>query len=192
VTVTNLGRVLVAALLVLTAMVPAAALAQEASDEPLSDVPSTYEPALRAAAEGLGLSYDELTAASEEELQSVLCAKFDELSTEDIVAQARAALAEASDGALAGLSDDERTQLEANLPTIIGQVESEYCAAGGSSSGDARAEERTTGDIPVPNRVDTGGGGAGGAGAVPMAFGLLFATLFGLVGIGVTGRRSAT
>jgi hypothetical protein len=203
----NLGRMLVLALLVLTVVLPTAAVAGERDDAPLSDVPSEYVPALRAAAEGLGLSYDELTSASEDELQALLCDKLDQTSTDEIVAQARAALDEAPEEELAQLSDAEREQLMEDLPAIIGQVESRYCdddagTSGDDTSGDDVDDTDDTdagtsdddasldGDIPVPTRVDTGGGGAGGAGTVPVAFGALFAALFGLVGVGVTNRRS--
>lgn len=196
---------LAAALLVLTVLLPTVAAAQESDDAPLSDVPSQYVPALRAAAQGLGLSYDELTSASEDELQELLCSKLDETPTDEIVAEARKALDEAPDDELAELSDAERRQLEANLPVIIAQIESQYCdaattsgddaatsgdeTAGGDTSTDDASED---GDIPVPTRIDTGGGGTGGTGMVPVAFGTLFAALFGLVGVGVTGRRSTT
>lgn len=213
----NLGRMLVAALLVLTVVLPTAAMATGPDDAPLSDVPSEYVPALRAAADGLGLSYDELTAASKDELQTLLCDTLEETSTDEIVAQARAALDEAPEEELAELTDAERKQLIANLPAIIGQIESQYCDgdggtsdddsddvdvdthddAGSSADDDTSADDDSSsdassdGDIPVPTRVDTGGGGAGDAGSIPAAFGALFATLFGLVGVGVTRKRAA-
>ena len=205
-TLQNLGRMLVAALLLAVIVLPTAAMAGEPEDAPLSDVPGAYEPALRAAAEGLGLSYDELTSASEDELQTLLCDKLDETPTDQIVAEARAALDEAPEEELAELSDAERAQLIANLPAIIAQVESQYCQDGGedtATGGDEAGDDETdagagasgddtasASDIPVPTRVDTGGGGAGDAGMVPVAFGALFAALFGLVGVGVTLRRS--
>lgn len=193
----NLGRMLAAALLVLVIVLPTAAVAQESGDAPLSDVPQQYEPALRAAADGLGLSYDELTSASEEELQTMLCGELADTPTDQIVAQARTALEEAPADELAELSDAERQQLIANLPAIIAQVESQYCDDA-ATSGDAEDDAAASGDdassddgeIPVPTRVDTGGGGAGGAGTVPAAFGALFAALFGLVGVGVTRRST--
>ena len=205
-TLQNLGRMLVAALLVLMVVLPTAAVGGEPSDAPLSDVPGEYVPALRAAADGLGLSYDELTSASEDELQALLCDKLDETSTDEIVAQARAALDKAPEEELAQFSDAEREHLTKNLPSLIGQVESRYCdgdagTSGDDTSGDGVDETNDTnagtsddggssdGDIPVPTRVDTGGGGAGGVGTVPVAFGALFAALFGLVGVGVTTRR---
>lgn len=209
-TLRNLGRMLVAGLLVLMVALPTSASASGPDDAPLSDVPSAYVPALRAAAEGLGLSYDELTSASEDELRTLLCDKLDEMPTDAVVAQARAALREAPEAELAELSDAERRALIADLPAILAQVESRYCdgdgdattGGDGSDGGDAAAgddgatgdagasgEATSGGDIPVPTRVDTGGGGAGGAGPVPAAFGALFAALFGLVGLGVTGRR---
>lgn len=49
----------------------------------------------------------------------------------------------------------------------------------------------TVDDIPVPNRVDTGGGGAGDGQQLPAAFGALFATLFGALGVAATARRRA-
>jgi len=183
-TLQNLGRMLVAALLLLAVVLPTAAVAGEPDESPLSEVPGAYEPALRAAAEGLGLSYDELMSASEDELQAMLCDELDATPTDEIVAQARAALDEAPE--LAELGDAEREQLIEDLPTIIAQVESRYCDDGATTGDDEAASD---GDIPVPTRVDTGGGGAGGAGVVPVAFGALFAALFGLVGVGVTARR---
>jgi hypothetical protein len=192
---------LVAALLLVVIVLPTAAMAGEPEDAPLSDVPGAYEPALRAAAEGLGLSYDELTSASEDELQTLLCDTLDGTSTDQIVAQAKAAMDEAPEEELAELSDAERAQLIANLPAIIAQVESQYCDDDAAAGGDEADDDETDadagasgddaasdGDIPVPTRVDTGGGGTGDAGMVPVAFGALFATLFGLVGVGVTVR----
>ena len=214
-TLQNLGRMLVAALMVLTVVLPTAAAAGEPEKRPLSDVPSEYAPALRAVAEGLGLSYDELTSASKDELQTLLCDTLDETSTDEIVARARAALDDAPDEELAKLGDAEREQLMAKLPAIIERVASRYCddddakkddadddAKKDDADDDAKKDDAdddtrkddgddvASGDIPVPTRVDTGGGGAGGAGMVPAAFGALFAALFGLVGVGVTGRRS--
>lgn len=191
---------LAAALLVLVIVLPTAAVAQESGEAPLSDVPKQYEPALRAAADGLGLSYDELTSASEEELQTMLCGELADTPTDQIVAQARTALKEAPADELAELSDAERKQLIANLPAIIAQVESQYCDDDAATSGDVEDDDATAsgddasseddGEIPVPTRIDTGGGGAGGAGMVPAAFGALFAALFGLVGVGVTRRST--
>ena len=210
-TLQNLGRMLVAALMVLTVVLPTAAAAGEPEKRPLSDVPSEYAPALRAVAEGLGLSYDELTSASKDELQTLLCDTLDETSTDEIVARARAALDDAPDEELAKLGDAEREQLMAKLPAIIERVASRYCDDDDAKKDDAKKDDAdddakkddgdddakkddgddvASGDIPVPTRVDTGGGGAGGAGMVPAAFGALFAALFGLVGVGVTGRRS--
>jgi len=192
-TLQNLGRMLVAALLLLAVVLPTAAVAGEPDESPLSEVPGAYEPALRAAAEGLGLSYDELMSASEDELQAMLCDELDATPTDEIVAQARVALDEAPE--LAELGDAEREQLIEDLPAIIAQVESQYCDDGATTGDDeadgaAGADDAASdGDIPVPTRVDTGGGGAGGAGVVPVAFGALFAALFGLVGVGVTARR---
>jgi hypothetical protein len=82
------------------------------------------------------------------------------------------------------LSDAERAQLDENLPAIVEQIESEFCAAGDAP--------RKVGDVPVPERVNTGGGGADDDRTLPLAFGGLFAALFGAVGITVTGRRSGT
>jgi hypothetical protein len=192
----NLGRTLVAALLALTVLVPTAAVAGEAGDPPLSDVPSEYVPALRAAADGLGLSYDELTSASEDELKTLLCDELDTMSTQEVVAQARAALEKAPEEEV---GDAEREQLMANLPMIIEQVASEYCDGDDVKGDDVTDEDITSDvdddvtsddDVPVPTHVDTGGGGAGGAGMVPAAFGALFAGLFGLVGVGITRRST--
>ncbi|HEX6255747.1 MAG TPA: hypothetical protein VFZ70_08035 [Euzebyales bacterium] len=175
------GRTLIVATLLVALLVPTAALAQDAGT-PLSQVPDEYEPALRLVADELGVSYDDLATASAGELQGALCTQLDATSTDELVADTRTALAQVPDSQLQALSDAERARLDENLPGIIARIETEYCAGAGEAP-------RKVGDVPVPERVDTGGGGTGDDAALPLAFGALFATLFGAVGITLTGRR---
>jgi hypothetical protein len=233
-TLQKLGRMLVAALLVLTVVLPTAAAAGESEK---TNVPSEYAAALRVVAEGLGVSYEELTSASKHELQTLLCDKLDKMSTDEIVAKAREALDEVPEEEL---GDAEREQLMEKLPAIVERLGSRYCDGydrrkdrddrrkdrgddrrddddakkdedakdddaekdevddvkdddvkdDDVKDDDVKDDDVKDDDIPVPTRVDTGGGGAGGTGMVPAAFGALFAALFGLVGVGITGRRS--
>ena len=229
----RLGRTLAAAAVALTIAVPGTAAAQPPSGGPLTGLPDEFQPAARAVAEELGLSYDELTTASDDELEATLCAEVDGASPEQIAARADDALQADNVGHLTAA---ERERLQSRLPDVISELESRYCAtaatttadgdgdsrdgdadgsagddeggtdddadqttddADGSTDGDDdRADDAgagTTNDdgIPLPTRVDTGAGGTTGTGnAAPMAFGALFATLFGMVGIGLTRRRA--
>lgn len=236
----RLGRTFAVALL-LMALMPGMALAGESDDHPLASLPSEYAPALEAAAAQLGVSSEQLTSASGEELESLLCSKLDQSSVNQFAARATAALNDASLKDVENLSAAQHAQLEARLPSLIRELEAKYCttAAGGdgvrtdvaagsgadasgsagSASGDAGsggsaaaasgsggsgsaasgsadsasggAAAGTTSDsgIPVPNRVDTGGGGAADGQLLPLAFGGLFAALFGLFGVGVMRRQ---
>lgn len=197
----RLGRLIAVALL-LTALIPGVAFAGESDDNPLAGLPSQYEPAVDAAAAQLGVSAEELTSASRDELESLLCSKLDESSAEEIAAGAKEALANAPEEDLKKLSADQRAQLEARLPSLIKELEAEYCttsntvdddddAAADGSGSDSDATTSESG-IPVPNRVDTGGGGAADAPLVPLVFGGLFAGLFGLFGVGLTRRQTNT
>ncbi|CAN5912727.1 hypothetical protein BH23ACT10_BH23ACT10_09230 [soil metagenome] len=199
----RLGRLIAVALL-LTALIPGVAFAGESDDNPLAGLPDQYEPAVDAAASQLGVSAEELTSASRDELESLLCSKLDESSVEEIAAGAKEALADAPDKDLEKLSADQRAQLEARLPSMIRELEAEYCAtsntvdddddaaADGSSDSDSDSDATSESGIPVPNRVDTGGGGAADGPLVPLAFGALFAGLFGLFGVGVTRRQTTS
>lgn len=178
-TLNRLGRMLAAVLLVMAVAVPGVAAADESDDAPLSELPSEYEPALDAAADQLGVAPEELKSASREELTALLCDKLDETSPDELAAEVSEALDEAPEE----LSEEQRAELERRLPALISQLETEYCA---SDEGDDADE------IPVPSRIDTGGGGAATGAAMPLAFGALFAALFGLFGVGAVGRRRET
>lgn len=229
----RLGRVLAAAALVLTIVLPGAAAAQEPAERPLADIPEELVPGMRAVAEQFGLSYEQLRNASEAQLEAVLCAEADDASPQQIATRASAAL----DDSGSDLSDAERQRLQKRLPGIIADLETEYCAtgaatddrdegstgatgddhngrtgegdgatndasepAGGDDDGSSDDEAAQTGNgsaatnsdgIPLPTRVDTGAGGAtGGDNAAPIAFGALFASLFGMVGVGLTRRQT--
>jgi hypothetical protein len=181
-TLRDQGRAFIVVALLVALLLPTAALAQDAG-APLSQVPDEYEPVLRIVADELGLAYDELAAASPDEFRGALCAEFDATSTDQLVADTRAALSQVPDGQLAALSEAERAQLDENLPTIIARIETDYCAPAADAA-------RKVGGVPVPEHVETGGGGTGDDGALPLAFAALFATLFGAVGITLTGRRT--
>jgi hypothetical protein len=181
-TLRDRSRLCIVAALLVALLLPTAALAQDA-DAPLSQVPDEYVPALRLVAGELGLSYDELATASADELRSALCTQLDATSDEQLVAETRAALADVPDSQLQALSDAERVQLDENLPRIITGIRTDYCAPAADAA-------KKVGDVPVPQRVETGGGGAGDADrALPLVFGALFGALFGAVGITLTGRR---
>lgn len=203
----RLGRLLAVALL-LTALIPGLALAAESDDHPLAGLPKEYKPVVAAAASQLGVSADELESASDSELESLLCSKLKESSVEEIAAGAKKALADAPKKDLKHLSDAQRSQLEARLPGLIRELEAKYCTTatttsdttdsddeGGATHSDSDEASGSTGSttsesgIPVPNRVDTGGGGAADGVTVPVAFGALFASLFGLFGVGVMRRQ---
>lgn len=185
---------LAVALLALTVAVPSVAAAEESDDAPLSEVPAKYQAVIEVAAQELGVSASELQSASRQELQDLLCSKLDSTPTDELVADVKQALEEAPPAALADTSDAELAQLEAQLPTIIAQIEDQYCdgadeeAGADEAAGGAGTDESDSG-IPTPSRIDTGGGGAAAAGGAPFAFGGLFAALFGLFGIGLMGRR---
>jgi hypothetical protein len=187
---------LVAASLVLMVFAPGSAVAGESDDSPLSKVPEQYQPMVDVAAEELGVSSEDLESASPGDLRSLVCAELESRSTSQLVADVQAALEASPPKEYQDLSEAEREQLEQQLPTLIGQIEGEYCetsAAGSSDDSDADdgsdAGDDRDGEIPVPTRVDTGGGGAAAAGGAPVLFGVLFAALFGLFGVGVTARR---
>ncbi|MBW3604823.1 MAG: hypothetical protein KY460_07930 [Actinobacteria bacterium] len=201
----RLGRMLAVTLL-LTALMSGVALAGESDDHPLADLPKEYAPALDAAASQLGVSSADLTSASRDELESLLCSKLEKSSAEEIAAGAKQALADAPEEQLKDLSEAQRAQLEARLPSIIAELESEYCATSataddhgdsdsdddGSSAGSDSGTTTSESGIPVPTRVDTGGGGAADGLLVPAAFGGLFAALFGLFGVGMMRRQHDT
>ena len=176
---------LVAASLVLMVFAPGVAAAGESDDSPLSKVPEQYQPMVDVAAEELGVSSEELRSASRDELQSLVCDQLESRSTQQLVADVQAALASSPPKEYRELSDAEREQLAEQLPTIIGQLEGEYCETSTAESTDDSDDD----EIPTPSRVDTGGGGAAEAGGAPVLFGALFAALFGLFGVGVTARR---
>lgn len=70
---------------------------------------------------------------------------------------------------------------------------SEGSGSEGSGSASSGSGATTTDSgIPVPNRVDTGGGGAADGALVPLVFGGLFASLFGLFGVGLVRRQHHT
>lgn len=183
--VDRLGRVLVAASLVLMVSAPGVAAAGESDDSPLSKVPEQYQPMVEVAAEELGVSPEELRSASRDELQSLVCSELESRSTSQLVADVEAALESSPPKEYQELSEAERGQLVEQLPAIIGQLEGEYCETGAAGSSDDSGDD----EIPVPTRVDTGGGGAAAAGGAPAVFGAVFAALFGLFGVGVTARR---
>lgn len=208
-TLIRLGRMLAVALL-LTALMSGVALAGESDDHPLADLPKEYAPALDAAASQLGLTSADLTSASRDELESLLCSKLETSSTDEIAAAAKQALADAPEEQLKDLSDAQRAQLEARLPSIIAELEAEYCTTSataddddgdsdgaddgdhdddGSSAGSDSGTTTSESGIPAPTRVDTGGGGAADGLLVPAVFGGLFAALFGLFGVGVMRRQ---
>lgn len=168
---------------------PGVAAAGESDDSPLSKVPEQYQPIVDVAAEELGVSADELRSASRDELQSLVCAELESRSTSDLVADVEAALEASPPKEYRELSDAQREQLVQQLPTLIGQLEGEYCE---TSASDDAADADADDDIPVPTRVDTGGGGAATAAGAPALFGAVFAALFGLFGVGVTARRRDT
>jgi hypothetical protein len=164
---------LAAALLVLAVAVPGVAAAEEkASEKPLSDVPSEYEPALDAVAQELGVSSDDLKGASKEELQKLLCAHIDELTVEEVLALAEPALAD--------LTAEERAQVEEQLPLLWDKLKSDVCV---------HADEVDEGVDQVPSRVDTGGGGMSSGRTLPALFGAVFAGLFGALGVRVISRQ---
>jgi predicted RecB family endonuclease len=172
----RLGRILAAALLVLAVAVPGVAAAEESTDEkPLSDVPSEYEPALDAVAKEFGVSADDLKSASKEELQTLVCSQIDDMTVAEALALAEPALAE--------LTDEERQQVEEQLPLLWDKMKSEVCVSD---------DEVDDGVEEVPSRVDTGGGGSAG-GTLPAMFGAVFAGLFGIFGLRtITRRRQAS
>jgi hypothetical protein len=177
---------LAAVLLVLAVMVPGVAAAT--SDNPLSKVPPEYEPAIEAAADELGVSLDELKNASRDELQELICTELADVSKDDLTARVQNALSEVPEEQLAELSDAERKQLEAQLPALVGQLKS-ACEARGVDDAEA-ANDEADDEAPVPDRVESGGGGLTDAGAtVPLAFGGIFAALFGVFGIATIGKR---
>lgn len=195
---------MLATALLLLALLPGFALAAESDEQPLAGLPSEYGPALGAAADQLGVSADELEAASSDELESLLCSKLEESSRDELVAGAKTALASAPQPELQNLSADEQAKLEARLPSLIEELDAKYCStasaadgasgaggdsADGGSGGSGSGAATSDSGVPVPNRVDTGGGGAADGALVPLAFGGLFASLFGLLGVGVVRRR---
>ncbi len=172
---------------------PGVAAAEESDDSPLSKVPDQYQPIVDVAAEELGVPADELRSASRDELQSLVCAELESRSTSDLVADVEAALEASPPKEYRELSDAQREQLVHQLPTLIGQLEGEYCETSASDDADDdHADDHADDDIPVPTRVDTGGGGAATAAGAPALFGAVFAALFGLFGVGVTARRRDT
>lgn len=186
----RLGRVLAAALLASAVVVPGVAAAS--TDNPLSELPSEYEPALDMTAEELGVAPDELKDSSQEELLTLLCAELEGTSADDAVSRVRKALDSASSDDLGGLSESEVAKLEAQLPMLIAQLKT-ACA---DSAGDVDETSDDSDDAvtPTPSNIETGAGGlmsAPGAG-VPLAFGAAFALLFGAFGLAVVRmRRSA-
>ena len=182
------------AMMALAVAVPGVASAQQ-SDNPLSDVPAEYEPVLDAAAGELGVSADKLQSASREELQQLLCSELEGQSEQDVLARVHAAMNQVPDEQLEGLSQAERQQLEARLPTLIMQLQA-ACDDGAVSdteqADDASSDDESDDDGSVPERVDAGAGGMTDAGAAaPIIFGGLFAALFGLFGIAIVGTRRA-
>jgi hypothetical protein len=178
---------LIAASLLLMVVAPGVAAASE-GDAPLSEVPERYQPMVEAAAEELGVPADELRSASRDDLQALVCDELESRSTSGLVADVEAALEAAPPKEYRKLSEAEREQLVSQLPTLIGQLEGEYCETSADASTDDGDDED---EIETPTRVDTGGGGAAGAAGAPVAFGAVFAALFGLFGVAVTGRRRA-
>lgn len=172
---------LAAALLALALMVPGVA---SAGDNPLSDVPPEFEPAVDAAAGELGVSADELKSASKEELQKLLCGELEGESSADIAARVQQALDDAPKEQLKGLSEGELAQIKTQIPLLISQLK-EACA---EREDVADADDDT--DVPTPERVDAGAGGLTNAdGMVPVAFGGAFALLFGLFGFAIVRMR---
>jgi hypothetical protein len=182
---------LAAALLVLAVMVPGTAAA--ANDNPLSNVPEQYDPAIAAAAGELGVSADELKNASRDELQKLICTELEDVSSDELTARVQNALSEVPEEQLADLSEAERAQLEARLPGLISQLKSacETSAVDDAEDTDAEAaDDEADDDAAVPERVDAGGGGLTGSSATaPLLFGGIFAALFGMFGIATVGKR---
>jgi hypothetical protein len=179
------------AVMALAVAMPGVASAQQ-SDNPLSEVPAEYEPVLDAAAGELGVSADKLQSASREELQQLLCSELEGQSKQDVLARVRAAMKQVPDEQLEGLSQAERQQLEARLPTLITQLQAacDDGPVGDTEQADDASDDESDDDGSVPDRVDSGAGGVTDAGAAaPIIFGGLFAALFGLFGIAIVGPR---
>ncbi|HSK91523.1 MAG TPA: hypothetical protein VK875_09435 [Euzebyales bacterium] len=158
-----------------------------AGDNPLSDVPPEFEPAVDAAAGELGVSADELKSASKEELQKLLCGKLEGESSADIAARVQQALDDAPKEQLKGLSEGELAQIKTQIPLLISQLK-EACAEREDVADTDDASDDT--DVPTPERVDAGAGGLTNAdGMVPVAFGGAFALLFGLFGFAIVRMR---
>lgn len=177
---------------------PGVAAAGE-DDNPLADVPPEYEPALDAAAQEFGLSADQLQSASQEELESLLCAALDQYTVDEVVAKAEAALEELPDEDLDGLTPERRAHLTKQLPALMASLKTEVCADGGDATSDADAtggddatsdddaDDASSDEIPVPTRIDTGGGGAQTPTVV--VAGLLGVVLAAMSGVAIAGRR---
>jgi len=182
---------LAAGLLALAVVVPGVAAA---SDNPLSEVPPAFEPAIDVAARELGVSADELQNSSRKDLQKLLCGELEGESAGDITARVQDALDSASADELGGLSDSEIEQLKAQLPTLISQLKT-ACASGAGdveeTSDDDEADDGESDETPTPTNIETGAGGltdTSGA-MVPLAFGGAFALLFGAFGVAVARMR---
>lgn len=186
---------LAAALLALAVAVPGVAAAEE---NPLSDVPPEFEPAIDIAAKELGVSADELQNSSSEDLQKLLCGELEGESADDVAARVKKALDSASADDLGGLSESEVSQLQAQLPALIAQLKS-ACADSAADveetsddedSDDADADDET----PTPTNIETGAGGLTDATGttVPLVFGGAFALLFGAFGFALVRIRRQT
>jgi len=189
----RLGRMLAAALLALAVAVPGVAAAE---DNPLSNVPPEFEPAIDIAAKELGVSADELQNSSSEELQKLLCGELEGESADDVAARVKEALDSASAEDLGGLSESEVSQLQAQLPALIAQLKS-ACADGAADVEETSDDEKSDDaddETPTPTNIETGAGGLTDASGttVPLVFGGAFALLFGTFGFAVVRMRRQT
>jgi len=184
---------LAAALLALAVAVPGVAAAE---DNPLSNVPPEFEPAIDIAAKELGVSADELQNSSSEELQKLLCGELEGESADDVAARVKEALDSASAEDLGGLSESEVSQLQAQLPALIAQLKS-ACADGAADVEETSDDEKSDDaddETPTPTNIETGAGGLTDASGttVPLVFGGAFALLFGTFGFAVVRMRRQT
>jgi hypothetical protein len=183
---------LAVALMALTIAVPGVASAT-GDENPLSEIPPQYEPALEAVAAELGVSADSLQSASREELQTMLCSELEGESAEEAAARVKSALADIPDSELEGVSEVEREAIESQLPEIVSEVKTacEESGVSDTEETDDSAEEadESDDDVPTPNRVDAGGGGNEASTSAPLVFGGIFAGLFGLFGVAIIGMR---
>jgi hypothetical protein len=175
-------------LMALTIAVPGVASAA-ADENPLSEVPPEFEPAVEAVAAELGVTADDLQSASREELQTMLCAELEGESADEAAARVKSAL---DDAELENVSEVERQAVESQLPQIISEVKKacDESAVADTEETDDSAEEESEDDVPTPDRVDAGGGGVNETGVNDtLVYGGIFGTLFVLLGVALIGMR---